>query len=78
MKPEQQQDGTLTLRQPIGRGNRTAVILVPVLIFLTLILAGVLVPESFVAVLNAVFTALMVHGGWLVSLGTLCLWCLWW
>ena len=70
-KNPRDREGCLTLREAVGRGIRPAVILVPVLIFVTLILAGTAAPEQFMAVLNAVFAGLMVHGGWLVSLGTL-------
>ena len=70
-KNRNNQEGYLTLREAAARGIRPAVILAPVLIFLTLILAGTAAPEQFMAVLNAVFTGLMVHGGWLVSLGPL-------
>jgi len=61
----------LTLRQGMERGIRPAVILVPVLIFFTLIMAGIVAPETFMMFLNGVFSALMVNGGWLISLGTL-------
>lgn len=62
-KNPRDREGCLTLREAVGRGIRPAVILVPVLIFVTLILAGTAAPEQFMAVLNAVFAGLMVHGG---------------
>lgn len=70
-KRPRDREGCLTLREAVRRGIRPAVILTPVLIFAALILAGTAAPEQFMAVLSAVFTGLMVHGGWLVSLGTL-------
>ena len=68
---KQERKKALTLVQALERGIRPAVILVPVLSFLSLVAAGLAAPEQFLALLREVFTALMVHGGWLVSLGTL-------
>lgn len=61
----------LTLKQAVERGIRPAVILVPVLVFLTLIMIGTINPETFLLFLNSSFSALMINGGWLISLGTL-------
>lgn len=61
----------LTLKQAIERGIRPVVIFVPILIFGTLIMIGILTPEKFLKFLNACFFALMSNGGWLISLGTL-------
>lgn len=61
----------LTLKQAMERGIRPVVILVPVLIFLTLIMVGVVTPKTFLMFLNSFFSALMINGGWLISLGTL-------
>ena len=44
-KNPRDREGCLTLREAVGRGIRPAVILVPVLIFVTLILAGTAAPE---------------------------------
>lgn len=61
----------LTLAQALKRGIRPAVILVPVIIFLTLITIGIVDSGTFITALNAFFVSLMVNGGWLVALGTL-------
>lgn len=61
----------LTMKQAIQRGIRPAVILVPVIIFVTLIIIGLIDPDSFVAMLNNAFSLLMINGGWLSQLGTL-------
>lgn len=69
---KQNKDGIhLTLKQAVKRELRWVVILVPVLIFFTLIVIGILAPEKFLKVLNQCFTELMINGGWLISLGTL-------
>lgn len=61
----------LTLKQAIKRGIRPAVILVPVVIFVTMIVLGIVNPTTFLGMLNSVFSSLMINCGWLVSLGTL-------
>lgn len=50
---------------------RSAVILVPAVIFLCLIIIGMTNGAAFIAALNAFFVTLMVNGSWLISLGTL-------
>lgn len=61
----------LTLKQALERGIRPAVILIPVIIFITLIAIGIVDSGTFITMLNAFFTSLMVNGSWLVSIGTL-------
>ena len=61
----------LTLKQAFERGIRPAVILVPVIIFVTLIAIGIVDSGTFLTMLNAFFSSLMVNGSWLVSIGTL-------
>lgn len=61
----------LNLKQAIERGIRPAVILVPLIIFATLIGIGIVDSGTFLAMLNAFFASLMVNGSWLVSIGTL-------
>ena len=61
----------LTLKQAFERGIRPAVILVPVIIFVTLIGIGIVDSGTFLTMLNAFFSSLMVNGSWLVSIGTL-------
>lgn len=61
----------LTLKQAIARGIRPAVILVPVLIFVTMIILGVVYPQSFIQTLSLLFKQLMINYGWMVSAGTL-------
>lgn len=50
---------------------RPGVLLTTLIIFGTLIGIGTVSGSSFIAMLNAVFSALMVNCGWLVSIGTL-------
>lgn len=50
---------------------RPAVVLIPIAIFTFLVAAGVANGESFFAALNALFTAIMMNGSWLVSIGVL-------
>ena len=61
----------LTLKQAFERGIRPAVILVPVIIFVTLIAIGIVDSGTFLTMLNAFFSSLMVNGSWMVSIGTL-------
>jgi len=61
----------LSLKEALQRGIRPAVIIVPVLIFATLIFIGIADASSFIAALNSLFVSLMVNGSWLISLGTL-------
>lgn len=63
--------GNLSFKQAVNRGLRPGVILVPVIIFLTVIMIGIVDINSFVKILNTCFVSLMVNGGWLISLGTL-------
>ena len=50
---------------------RPAVLVVPIAVFLVMIMCGVASGENFIAALKTAFTALMVNGSWLVSLGVL-------
>lgn len=50
---------------------RPAVILVPAIVFATLVVAGTVNGESFIAALNALFETIMINGSWLVSIGVL-------
>lgn len=61
----------LSMREAIKRGLRPGVMLTTLLIFGTLIAIGTVNGDSFITMLNAVFSSLMVNGGWLISLGTL-------
>lgn len=66
-----EENKNITLKQALQRGIRPVVILVPVTIFITLIVLGLINSDTFLTVLNGIFQSLMVNGGWLVSLGTL-------
>ena len=61
----------LSMKEARQRGLRPAVILIPVIIFITLIAIGTVNGEMFIAALNSFFVGLMVNGSWLVALGTL-------
>ena len=61
----------LSMKEAIKRGLRPGVMLTTLLIFGTLIAIGTVNGDSFITMLNAVFSSLMVNGGWLISLGTL-------
>ena len=61
----------LSMKEAKERGLRPGVILIPVIIFLTLIAIGTVNGEMFISALNSFFVSLMVNGSWLVSLGTL-------
>lgn len=61
----------LSMKEAVKRGLRPGVMLTTLLIFGTLIGIGTVNGDSFITMLNAIFTALMVNGGWLISLGTL-------
>ena len=61
----------LSVNEAIRRGLRPAVILIPVIVFVTLIAIGTVNGEMFIAALNSFFVGLMVNGSWLVALGTL-------
>ena len=50
---------------------RCAVLVVPIVIFLVMIVGGIVDGKYFISVLKTLFTALMVNGSWLVSLGVL-------
>lgn len=52
-------------------GLRPGVILIPVIIFATLIALGTVNGEMFISQLNSFFVGLMVNGSWAISLGTL-------
>ena len=53
------------------REMRPAVVLIPIAVFTVLVVAGAANGDAFMAVLNTLFQAVMVNGGWLVSLGVL-------
>ena len=61
----------LSMKEAIKRGLRPGVMLTTLLIFGTLIGIGTVNGDSFITMLNAIFSSLMVNGGWLISLGTL-------
>lgn len=61
----------LSMSEALKRGLRSAVILIPVFVFVTLIVVGITNSQSFISALNQFFVALMVNGSWLISLGTL-------
>lgn len=61
----------ISMKEAHQRGLRPAVILIPVIIFVTLIAIGTINGEMFIAALNSFFVGLMVNGSWLVALGTL-------
>ena len=61
----------LSMKEAIKRGLRPGVMLTTLLIFGTFIAIGTVNGDSFITMLNAVFSSLMVNGGWLISLGTL-------
>ena len=61
----------LSMKEAQRRGLRPAVILIPVIVFITLIAIGTVNGEMFIAALNSFFVGLMVNGSWLVAFGTL-------
>ncbi|MBQ8306769.1 MAG: BCCT family transporter [Blautia sp.] len=61
----------LSMREAMERGLRPGVILIPVIIFVTLIAIGTVNGEMFISALNSFFVSLMVNGSWFVSLATL-------
>ena len=71
IKQEKNKTKSLSWKQAIQKGLRPGVILVPVIIFITLTIIGMIDSESFVSMLNTFFVSLMVNGSWLIALGTL-------
>lgn len=61
----------LSMKEAVKRGLRPGIMLTTLLIFGTLIGIGTVNGDSFITMLNAIFSSLMVNGGWLISLGTL-------
>ena len=50
---------------------RPAVVFVPIAVFIMLIVVGTVNGDTFISVLNVLFQAIMINGGWLVALGVL-------
>ena len=61
----------ISMKEAKERGLRPAVILIPVVIFITLITIGTINGEAFIEALNSFFVGLMVNGSWLSALGVL-------